>query len=459
MSLPVDIKNDVLRLTKEGGIKQIRFLYCDNGGIIRGKSVGWQSLADRINGGGGLTVAMQAMNGLDELAPIQGVGAAGEVRLTPDLRTFKILPYSPRAAMMICDMLELDGQPWELCPRSFLRRIVEQGRGEFGLTILAAFEPEWSLARRGLDGSYTAIDDSLCFSTIGMTTQAAMIDELLGAFEAQNLKVELYHPELAHGQQELSISPARALEAADNHIIYRETVRSVAWNHGLFASFAPKPFINQAGNGNHVHISAWTGDQGDQNLFYDPSDPYSLSQTGYYFIGGILEHLPALVALTCPSVNSYRRLQPKAWSSAYTCYGFDNREAAVRIASTLRGKESSSINLEIKASDNTNNPYLALGGIIAAGLDGVRRKLHPGEKLRAEVDPATIPEEERLERGIKALPTSLGQALDNLEKDEVLLNALGGKLAKTYIAVRRSEEKSYAARTTDFELNSHFYKY
>ncbi len=459
MSLPVDVKSEVLRLTKEGGIKQVRFLYCDNGGIIRGKACGYQSLAERMHGGIGLTLAMQAMNSLDELQKVEGIGAVGEVRLVPDPRTFRILPYSPRAAAMLCDMITLEGMPWELCPRSFLRRVVDQARSEFGLTIIAAFEPEWSLARRGLDGSYTAIDDSLCFSTIGMTTQQAMIDELLGAFEAQNLKVEQYHPELAHGQQELSISPARALEAADNQLIYRETVRTVAWNHGLFASFAPKPFINQAGNGCHIHLSAWTGDQGDKNLFYDPADPYSLSEIGYYFIGGILEHLPALVALTCPSVNSYRRLQPQSWSSAYTCYGPDNREAAVRIASTLKGKESSSINLEIKASDNTNNPYLALGGIIAAGMDGVRRKMHPGEKLMVLVDPATIPEEERLERGIKALPTSLGQALDELEKDEILLEALGPLLAKTYIAVKRSEEKSYAARSTDYELNQHFYKY
>lgn len=459
MSLPVDVKNEVLRLTKEGGIKQIRFLYCDNGGIIRGKSCGYQSLSERMHGGIGLTLAMQAMNSLDELQPVEGIGAVGEVRLVPDPRTFRILPYTPRAASMLCDMMTLEGLPWELCPRSFLRRLVDQARSEFGLTIIAAFEPEWSLARRGLDGSYTAIDDSLCFSTIGMTTQQAMIDELLGAFEAQNLKVELYHPELAHGQQEMSISPARALEAADNQVIYRETVRTVAWNHGLFASFAPKPFINQAGNGCHIHMSAWSGDQGDKNIFYDPADRYSLSETGYYFIGGILEHLPALVALTCPSVNSYRRLQPQSWSSAYTCYGPDNREAAVRIASTLKGKESSSINLELKASDNTNNPYLALGGIIAAGMDGVRRKMHPGEKLMVLVDPATIREEERLERGIKALPTSLGQAVDNLEKDEVLMEALGPLLAKTYIAVKRSEEKSYAARSTDYELNQHFYKY
>jgi glutamine synthetase len=459
MSLPVDVKNDVLRLTKEGGVKQIRFLYCDNGGIIRGKACSSQTLSERMLGGIGLTVAMQAMNSLDELMPVEGIGAVGEVRLVPDPRTFRILPYTPRAAVMLCDMMTLEGRPWEVCPRSFLRQQVEQAQSEFGQTIIAAFEPEWSLARRGLDGAYTAIDDSLCFSTIGMMTPAAMIDDLLGAMEAQNLKVELYHPELAHGQQEMSISPARALEAADNQILYRETVRSVAWNHGLIASFAPKPFLNQAGNGCHLHLSAWAGDRGDRNLFYDPADRFSLSEIGYYFIGGILEHLPALVALTCPSVNSYRRLQPQSWSSAFTCYGPDNREAGVRIASTLKGKESSSINLEIKASDNTNNPYLALGGIIAAGMDGVRRKLYPSDNLLLLVDPSSLSEEERQSRGIKALPTSLGQAVDELEKDKVLMDALGPQLAKTYIAVKRSEEKSYSARTTDYELNQHFYKY
>src|SRR5205807_319966 len=155
------------------------------------------------------------------------------------------------------------------------------------------------------------------------------IDEIIAALEAQNLRVEQYLSELGHGQQEISISPASALEAADNQLIYRETVRSVAWNQGLIASFAPKPFSTQPGNGCHLHLSAWAGDRGDMNLFYDSSDPYKLSQLGYYFIGGILDHLPALLALTCPSVNSYRRLKPGSWASAYTCYGPDNREAAV----------------------------------------------------------------------------------------------------------------------------------
>lgn len=458
MLYPLDT-TAVIHRAEEAGVRQIRFLYCDNGGIIRGKAAGRNSLRERMSGGIGLAVAMQAMNSLDQLQPIEGLGMVGEVRLVPDPRTFRVLPYTPHTAALLCDLVELDGTPWSICPRTFLRHQLENAHGEFGLTIMAAFEPEWTLARRTQDGSYTAIDDSLGFSTIGMTTPATLIDEIVAALEAQNLRVEQYLSELGHGQQEISIGPASALEAADNQLVYRETVRSVAWNQGLIASFAPKPFSTQPGNGSHLHLSAWAGDRGDMNLFYDRSDQYSLSQMGYYFIGGILAHLPALVALTCPTVNSYRRLKPGNWATAYSCYGPDNREAAVRIVSPLRGKESDTSNLEIRACDNTCNPYLALGGIIAAGLDGVRRKLHPGEDLKVLIDPNTLPADEREARGITRLPENLSLALDALEKDTLLTEALGSHLTRAYVAVKRSEVEAYAQKSEFFEIDQHFYKY
>ncbi len=454
----IDIST-VLQQVQQAGLRQVRFLYCDNGGIIRGKAAGRQGLEGCLNNGIGLMTAMQAMNSLDQLQPVEGMGPVGEVRLMPDPRTFRILPYAPNTAALLCDITNADGIAWEACPRSFLRHQIEKAQHEAGISIIAAFEPEWTLARRAMDGSYTAIDDSLAFSSIGMTTPAAVIDEILGAMEAQNLRVEQYYPELGHGQQEISIGAATALQAADNQLVYRETVRGVAWNQGLIASFAPKPFSNQAGNGCHLHISAWAGDRGDINLFYDAEDRYSLSELGYHFIGGVLAHLPALVALTCPSVNSYRRLKPKSWSSAYTCYGPENREAAVRIVSPLRGKERSSINLEIKAVDNTSNPYLALGGIIAAGVDGITRKLHPGDGPLVTVDPATLPESELETRNIRRLPTSLGAALAALEKDTLLTEALGPMLLRSYLAVKRSEVVAFAAESEYFEINQHFFKY
>ncbi len=213
--------------------------------------------------------------------------------------------------------------------------------------------------------------------------------------------------------------------------------------------------------GAHLHISLRDlgplGELGDTPVFYDAADQYSLSRTGYHFIGGLLAHLPALLALTCGSVNSYRRLAPQMWSSAYTVYGMDNREAAVRICSPMSDNLAKSVNLELKPSDSTANPYLALGAVIHAGLDGIRRKLDPGEAVN--VDPAVLSDEERLARGAHRLPDSLGAALDALEADTVLMGSLGDLRGRAYLAVKRSEAAAFADMNTARECFEHFTKF
>jgi glutamine synthetase len=194
---------------------------------------------------------------------------------------------------------------------------------------------------------------------------------------------------------------------------------------------------------------------GKTNLMWSEHDPYHVSELGYHFIAGILMHLPALIALTCPSFNSYRRIKPHMWAGAFSGWGLDNREAAVRIASPFWGQEANSINFELKASDPSNNPYLALGGVIAAGLDGVSRRLDPGEPLLS--DPCDLSEEERVKRQILPLPTTLEEAVNNLAKDEVLLEALGPLLSQSYLAVKRSEINAFSIESVDFELKHHFY--
>ena len=268
------------------------------------------------------------------------------------------------------------------------------------MRLMAAFEPEWSLARKEGD-TFVPVDESLSFSSVGMATTRDVIDDIVAALGAQGMQVELYHPELGHGQQELSIRHVDALRAADNQVRYRDTVRGVAWQHGLYASLAPKPFADQAGNGAHIHFSAWDA-AGEGNLFYDAADPNGLSELAYKFTAGVLEHLPGLVALTCPSVNSYRRLTPSAWSSAFACFGRDNREAAIRIPSPYWGNEMASVNLELKPSDSSSNPYLALGSLIAAGLDGVERDLRPHEGQMVDSDPTALSAEELEARHIPA---------------------------------------------------------
>jgi glutamine synthetase len=190
---------------------------------------------------------------------------------------------------------------------------------------------------------------------------------------------------------------------------------------------------------------------------YDEKDRYSVSRLGYHFIAGVLEHLPALLALTCPSVNSYRRLQPHFWSSAFTAWGPDNREAAVRVPSTFRSDRAGSTNAELKASDSSSNPYLAMGALLAAGLDGVARKLEPGEPVL--VDPAALSESERQKRRIQRYPTTLGGALDQLEADSMLMRALGPTLARAYLAVKRSEAEAFGKESAEFETKHHFWKF
>jgi glutamine synthetase len=441
------------------GVELIRFLYTDHGGIIRGKATTRGRLGERLRTGIGHTVGMMAMSMLDLLQPVEGAGPVGEVRIVPDPETFTMLPYAPGAAAMCADLVRPDGEPWEACARTFLKDAIAELARE-GYLLRAAFEPEFTLGRRVPDPAggpdrLEPVDDSLCYSATGFHLAHDYVIELIRALEAQGLEPEHYYPEYGHGQQELTIRHAPALRAADNHVLYRETVRAVAFRQGLWASLAPKPNPDQIGNGCHLHASLWSLD-GSRNLFHDDADRYGLSQTGYHFIGGILAHLPALVALTAATVNSYRRLAPGMWASAYGCYGMDNREAAVRICSPLGDDVASSANLELKPSDSSANPYLALGGVIHAGLDGVRNRTDPGEPVN--VDPATLTDAERRRLGVYRLPRSLADALDALERDELLMEALGPLRRTAYLAVKRSDVAEFAEHDAAFECFHHFTK-
>jgi glutamine synthetase len=446
-------RRDVVKQADEAGLRLVRFLWCGNDGTVRGKASGIHGLEGRLESGIGLTVAMQAMNGLDQLQPVEGMGPVGEIRLLPDLDTFRVLPYAPRAGAVLVDLVGLDGEPAPQCPRSFLRRISGRLTAR-GARLEVAFENEFSLALRSEEGAFVPLDSSLCFSTIGMTAAQDYVDSLVDALDRQGIVLEQYYAELGHGQQEISTSHAPALRAADEQVLVRETIRGIAAQHGLIASLAPKPWPDGAGNGGHVHFSLWDE---ERNRFHDASRPDRLSDEARSFIAGVLAHLPGLCGLTAPSFNSYRRIVPRYWAGAFLCWGHDNREAPVRVPSVFSGMEEASTNAELKAADASCNPYLALGGLIAAGLDGLERGLEPPEPV--EVDPATIPGQERTRRAIGPLPATQGEALDALDADGVLMDALGLTLARSYLAVRRSEWAAYSEGDEAFEQQGHFSKY
>ena len=384
----------------------------------------------------------------DVPAPEGGIGPAGEVRLVPAWETLRILPYAKGHASVMADMYTLDGQPSELCPRNFLKRMIAEA-AECGFQVQAAFENEFSLLKPGKDGKKVEpIDSTLYAETFAMDTSSEVLMAICDALTQQGLTIEQYYPESAFGQHEISIRHCDAMTAATEQIIFRETVKAVALNHNVVASFMPKIFPNQAGNGTHLHISLHKND--GTNIVASDTTPAELSPTASQFIAGILHHLPALMAITVPSTNSYRRLQPCTWSGNYRCWGYVNRECAVRVPLNPTTSTLNLSNFELKASDATSNPYLALGSVIAAGVDGVRRELPIPPPVA--VDPGRLSEDELRKMGIEILPNNLKDAINALSGNEVLLKALQPQLSKALLGIRTFEYESMKDMSLEEEV-------
>lgn len=424
--------NSLGNFLKSQNIRFVRLLWCDNANLIRGKAFHTHFLAEHQQYGIGIAMAQQGVPVMfDAVVPESGLTPVGEVWLVPDWSTLKPLPYAAGHARVMADITQIDGmqtgKPWELCPRGFLKRMIGAVRA-IGLEVKAAYENEFYLLQPG--EAVQPVDQTNFASSFSMDCNRNVIDDISEALIAQDIPVERYYPESGAGQQEISTRYTEALQAADWQIAFRETVRGVALRHHLRASFLPKIFADQAGSGCHLHLSLW---QQGKNI--TPDHQGGLSSTTRQFIAGILHHLPALMAITTPSSNSYRRLQPHFWSGAFCCWGFDNREAAVRIP--RNPVPPSPTHIELKTVDASANPYLALGAVLAAGLDGIQRNLDPGEPVA--IDPGYLPEIDRQQRGIDRLPQTLGEAIHHLSQDKILLDAMGTGLAKAFLAVRQAE--------------------
>lgn len=444
--------DEVVARAREDGVRMIRFLYCDPSGVIRGKNVHVNRLAGKMREGVGVTRAQNAVNMLEQLVHVPGMEPIGEIRIVPDPDTYTVLPWVPRTAGLLCDQLGHDLEDWGSCTRSYLKRAIAAA-DEMGIHIMAAFEDEFYLAQE-TDGVIRPYGDGPVYSSAGMDRTALVMEDIVTSLEAQGLDVEQAINEYGPGQVEIAIHYTDALRAADNQVKLRDAVRgTVEVMHGLIASFAAKPFADGIGSGAHIHFSLWSPDA-TRNLLYDAdAGDRVLSAVGRAFLAGVLDHLPALIALTCPSHNSYERLRPGAWAGSTVSWGVDNREATLRVASPFRGREEESTNLELKACDPTCNPYLALGGLIHAGLDGIRRGMEP--PAAAPIDPARMTPEERDRCAIRPLPGSLPDALDALEDDPVLFGSLGELLGPAMIAIRRAEHAELEAMGPDAARRAH----
>jgi glutamine synthetase len=415
----------------------VALVCCDLGSIVRGRSVLASELGHRLDAGVGWTPANQSLTPLGPLAEPNPFGSTGDLRLLPDPQTRVTVEAGDGSplGLVLCDIVDTDGQPWECCPRRFLRDSLVELEDKLGLRVLASFEHEFQLVRD--------TPPAPPFSLEAQRRAEPLATHLVGALIEAGVQPELVTPEYAAHQFEIPMEAAEGLAAADRSVVFKEVVRELARRHELRASFAPLLDLADAGNGVHIHLSLRDGD--GRPALYDPARPARLSELGERFAAGILQHAGALSALTAPSPASAARLAPHRWSAGAVCLGERNREALLRIPPlvALAGADpASQLRLEYRGADATANPYLALGAIVRAGLDGVRRALPAPPIL--DRDPADLDEAEAARYGVGALPASLEDSLQALARDDTARGWMTPLLYDAYVGVKRAELEAVA---------------
>lgn len=411
----------------------VGFLHADVSGLLRGRSVPASDLEGRLGTGVGWVPADQALTPFGPIAEPNPWGAVGDLRLLPDRETEVSvdLPDVSPLRFFLCDAANTDGSPWDSCPRTLLKDALAQLERETGLVLISSFEQEFLLEAPGFEPGPG-------FSFAAQRAVEPFGPMVFAALRQAGVEPEIFLPEYGVGQFEVPLAPAAGLAAADRAATMKEVVREVARVLGYRASFAPMADPGGVGNGVHVHMSLVDGEGGP--VFHDPGRPGSLSTTGARFAAGILEHLPALCAITAPSVASYLRLGPHHWSAGFGYLGERDREATIRIPPTASAPGTDparQFNLEFRAADAAACPHLALAVLVLAGLRGIREEL-PGPSLVGD-DPSGLDEEARRRLGVRPLPASLGEALEALEGDEVVRSWLSRDLFDCYVGVKRAE--------------------
>jgi glutamine synthetase len=424
---------DIIKQIQEHGVRLIRAVFAGPDGVIRAKAVTPGEVIGMLSSGIGLARAQTSITAFDTLPRESAYQPVGEIRIAPDPGTFVVLPYLKGHARMLADLVARTGEPWELCPRSLLKKVLNQ-LDERGFVANVAFENEFMLFEKQSD-TWEPLSAHPSFSSLAMDRASEFILDVIDSLHEQGIDVEKFYAESGPGQFELPIRHQPGLVAADQQVVFRETLGGVAFAHGKRVSFMPKPFPQRAGNGCHIHLSLSGKDQ--CNAFYDEEQSDELSLIGRHFVAGVLEHLEGLLAFTAPTINSYERFVEGAWASCFRSWGLDNREATVRVASSFSQAASATLNIEYRAADPTCNPYLALAALLIAGLSGLDSKLDPG--LPALKDPAQMEPDERKGRNITRYPTSLSAALDALEDDHYLVNEMGVHRVCEYLTMKRQE--------------------
>lgn len=410
------------------------FLICDLGGMVRGRLMASADVPDRLATGIGWVPADYSITPCGPLADPNPYGPLGDLRLIPDRATHVRVEFGEDVSpleLFLCDAVGTDGTPWDGCPRRFLADALAALEREAGLRLRAAFEHEFQF-----------IDDTpppVAFSLVMHRRVEPFGEMVVDAMRQAHLEPECFLPEYGEHQFEVTCAPADGMVAADRSIITKELVREVARLLDRPVTFTPLRREDKVGNGAHIHFSF--ADLDGRPATYDESAPGRLSRVAGQFAAGVLRHAPALTALVTPNPTSFLRLAPHRWSVGAACLGERNRETLLRISPVIEMSRdpAATHNLELRAVDATACPYLALGGIVHAGLEGVRAGLDCPPIL--DRDPAALTAEELAAYDTVALPGSLAEALDCLDADEIAKNWFAPLLYETYVGVKREELK------------------
>ena len=437
---------DRISAARERGIRFVQLQFTDILGVVKAVTIPIHQLEGSVRHGTWFDGS--SVEGFTRIAE-------SDQYLLPDMSTFNDIPWQPGSgprgtARVICDVFTPRGEAFVGDPRHVLRRQVERARA-LGYVVHTGPELEFFLFRRGEGGESQPLPhDEAGYFDFSSDLAQEVRQDMVDALEAFGIRVEAAHHEVAAGQHEIDFEYADALQTADNAITFKFTLKAIAQQHGLYATFMPKPIHGINGSGMHTHQSLYSIDD-SRNSFADAESSYGLSPLAKSYAAGILTHARGMISVLAPLVNSYKRLVPGYEAPTYLTWGRTNRSALIRVPMVSPGKSIEGTRLEVRCPDPSSNTYLAFAAMIAAGLDGVEKGLElsePVEESLFEMDATTI-----AAKSIRELPGTLGEALDELEKDEVIREALGDHVFSHFVDAKRAEWDEYRTQVSDWEVD------
>lgn len=434
-------KAEILKLVKERKVKFIRLWFTDVLGFLKGFAI----TPDELEGA------------LDEGMGFDGSSIEGFARIEesdmiarPDPDTFAIIPWRSgeeySVARMFCDIYEPSGKPFEGDPRFVLKRNLAKAK-EKGFTYYVGPELEYFYFPNAQNP--TPLDQGGYFDLVPLDVAQDLRRDTILTMQSLGIQVEYSHHEVAASQHEIDLRYTDALTMADNVMTYRLVVKEIARQHGVYATFMPKPIFGINGSGMHVHQSLF---KGEKNAFFDAKEKYQLSTVGKAFTAGLLKHAPEITSITSQWVNSYKRLIPGYEAPVYICWAQMNRSALIRVPMYKPGKEKAT-RLEYRSPDPACNPYLVFSAMLAAGLEGVKNNYKLAEPANDNIYHMT--EAERDKSGIKSLPEDLLEAIRITENSKLVKECLGSKVFEYFIRNKMVEWDEYKAQVTQYEINKY----